>query len=242
MEEKRKANYGLDAPGLVRFFLIFGFVLLASGIALIIWRKNGLLVAVGFTIFFPGLIFFLEGWLMIFSSKVGKLRARDRLLDDLHLSGNETVLDVGCGRGLLLIGAAKRLANGKAVGLDLWSQHDLADNRSTATMENARIEGVEQRVEVHNGDMRKMPFGDGVFDAIVASNSIHNIYNREGRRQAIGEIVRVLKSGGQVASLDIRHTAEYAEELRAAGMADVERSGLVFWIFPPVRVVRGKKP
>jgi arsenite methyltransferase len=208
---------------------------------LIAWRKNGLLMAVGFTLLFPGIAFFLESILMYFSSYYGKLRARDRVLDDLYLSGGERVLDVGCGRGLLLIGAARRLANGKAVGIDLWSQKDLADNRSTATMENARIEGVEQRVEVHNGDMRKMPFGDGTFDAIVASNSIHNIYDREGRRQAIAEIVRVLKSGGQVALLDIRHTAEYADDLKAAGMKDVERSGLVFWIFPPVRVVTAKK-
>ena len=241
MEEKRKANYGLDAPGLVRFFLIFGGALAVGGIAMIVWRKNAILFAIGLTLVFPGVIFFIEGLLMIFSSSVGKLKARDRLLDNLRLAGNETVLDVGCGRGLLLIGAARRLPNGKAMGLDLWSQQDLADNRSTATMENARIEGVEQRVQVHNGDMRKMPFGDGTFDAIVASNSIHNIYDREGRREAINQFVRVLKSGGQVALLDIRHTAEYAEDLSAAGMQNVARSGLVFWIFPPVRVVTGKK-
>jgi len=242
MEQQRKANYGLDAPGLVRFFLIFGGALAVTGIALIVWRKNAIVFAVGLTLVFPGFIFFLEGLLMIFSSRIGKLKARDRLLDNLRLAGNETVLDVGCGRGLLLIGAAKRLPNGKAMGLDLWSQQDLADNRSTATMENARIEGVAERVEAHNGDMRKMAFGEGTFDAIVASNSIHNIYDRDGRRQAINQIVRVLKSGGQVALLDIRHTAEYGEDLRAAGMRDVERSELVFWIFPPVRVVTGKKP
>jgi SAM-dependent methyltransferase len=237
----RRADYGLDAPGLVRFFLIFGLCLAVGGGILVSWRKNAILVAVGFTLFFPGIIFFIEGLLMIFSSRIGKLRARDSLLDNLHLRGNETVLDVGCGRGLLLIGAARRLPDGRAMGLDLWSQQDLADNRSTATMENARIEGVEQRVQIHNGDMREMPFGDGTFDAIVASNSIHNIYDREGRRKAIEQIVRVLKPGGQVALLDIRHTAEYAEDLRAAGMQNVERSGLTFWIFPPVRVVTGRK-
>ncbi|HEV8293242.1 MAG TPA: class I SAM-dependent methyltransferase [Tepidisphaeraceae bacterium] len=242
MEERRKANYGLDAPGLVKFFLVFGGALAVAGIALIVWHKNAILFAVGLTLIFPGVIFFTEGLLMIFSSSIGKLKARDRLLDNLQLRGDETVLDVGCGRGLLLIGAAKRLPNGKAMGLDLWSQQDLADNRSTATMENARIEGVEQRVQVHNGDMREMPFGEGSFDAIVASNSIHNIYDREGRRKSINQIVRVLKSGGQVALLDIRHTAEYAEDLRAAGMQNVQRSGLVFWIFPPVRIVTGKKP
>jgi arsenite methyltransferase len=239
--KQRKANYGLDAPGLVRFFLIFGLCLAVGGGILVAWRKNAILVAFGFTLFFPGIVFLIEGLLMIISSKVGKLKARDRLLDNLHLRGDETVLDVGCGRGLLLIGAAKRLPNGRAMGLDLWSQQDLADNRSAATTDNARLEGVEQRVEVHNGDMREMPFGDATFDAIVASNSIHNIYDREGRRKAIGQIVRVLKSGGQVALLDIRHTAEYAEDLRAAEMQNVERSGLIFWIFPPVRVVTGRK-
>src|SRR5258705_9377976 len=121
MEQQRKANYGLDAPGLVRFFLIFGGALAVAGIALIVWRKNAILFAIGLTLVFPGVIFFIEGLLMIFSSRIGKLKARDRLMDNLNLSGNETVLDVGCGRGLLLIGAARRLPNGKAMGTDLWS-------------------------------------------------------------------------------------------------------------------------
>src|ERR1051325_1431404 len=146
---RQKANYGLDAPGLVRFFLIFGLALLIAGFAFIVWRKNSALVGVGFACTFPGFVFFVEGLLMILSSGFGKLKARDRLLDNLALKGNETVLDVGCGRGLLLIGAAKRLPSGKAMGLDLWNQQDLADNRSMATIENARIEGVENRVEVH---------------------------------------------------------------------------------------------
>jgi ubiquinone/menaquinone biosynthesis C-methylase UbiE len=241
MKENGKPNYGLDAPWLVKLFFFGGGAMVLIGMGLIAWRKNGLLMAVGSMLFFPGITFFFESFLMFFSSRYGKLRARDNLLDSLHLRGDETVLDVGCGRGLLLIGAAKRLPNGKAMGLDLWSQQDLADNRSTATMENARIEGVEQSVEVHNGDMREMRFADASFDAVVASNSIHNIYDREGRRKAIGQIVRVLKPGGQVALLDIRHTAQYADDLRAAGLQNVQRSGLVFWIFPPVRVVTAKK-
>jgi cyclopropane fatty-acyl-phospholipid synthase-like methyltransferase len=241
MEQQRKANFGLDAPGLVKLFFFGGGTMLLIGIGLIATHKNGLLIAIGLTLVFPGIIFFTESLLMFFSSRYGKLRARDNLLEDLHLRGNETILDVGCGRGLLLIGAAKRLPQGKALGLDLWNQQDLADNRSTATMENARIEGVENRVEVHNGNMMEMPFADGTFDAIVSSNAIHNIYDREGRRKAINQIVHVLKSGGQVALLDFRHTAQYADDLRAAGMQNVNRSGLIFWIFPPVRVVTAKK-
>src|SRR4051812_42809556 len=98
MEQRGKPNYGLDAPGLVKLFFLGGGAMAAIGIALILWRKNGLLIAIGFTVLFPGITFFLESLLMFFSSHYGKLRARDNLLDDLHLSGDEIVLDVGCGR------------------------------------------------------------------------------------------------------------------------------------------------
>ncbi len=59
---------------------------------------------------------------MVWSSRVAKLKLRDRLLDSLALKGDEKILDVGCGRGLLLIGAAKRLKTGKATGIDVWSR------------------------------------------------------------------------------------------------------------------------
>ena len=189
-----------------------------------------------------GAVFFIQGLLMIYSSRVGKLRARDRLLDGLRLRGDERVLDVGCGRGLLLIGAAKRLPGGTAAGLDIWSQEDLSANSGAATMANARAEGVAGRVELHDGDMRAMPFDDAEFDAVVACFSIHNIYDRDGRRQAIREIVRVLKPGGQVALLDFEHTKEYAEDLRAAGLRGVRVSGLSFTTFPMARTVTGVKP
>ena len=101
---------------------------------------------------------------MAWDSKFGKVRERERLLDLLTWKGGERVLDVGCGRGLLLIGAAKRLTTGTAAGIDLWQQEDLSDNRPEATLENARLEGVANRVEVHTADMRELPFPDGSFD------------------------------------------------------------------------------
>jgi ubiquinone/menaquinone biosynthesis C-methylase UbiE len=186
-------------------------------------------------------IFTIEGLLMIWCSRYGKLRARDRLLDGLGLTGHENLLDVGCGRGLLLIGAARRLPKGRAVGVDLWSQVDLYDNSASASFANAAAEGVPERVEVHEADMRKMPFANASFDAVVASLSIHNIYSVEGRREAIVEIVRVLKPGGKVALMDIWHVREYAAGLLGAGMNDVKVSGLSFWIFPPVRTVTARK-
>src|SRR5438270_621724 len=46
------------------------------------------------------------------------------LLDRLDLRGDERLLDVGCGRGAVLLMAARRLPRGRAVGVDVWSARD----------------------------------------------------------------------------------------------------------------------
>jgi len=179
---------------------------------------------------------------MVWSSKVGKLRARDRLIVSLSLCGDESVLDVGCGRGLLLIAAAKRLTTGKAIGVDIWSVKDQSDNRPEATLENARAEGVADRVEVKDGDARWLPFSDGTFDVVVSSLVVHNIHDSNERKKAVCEMVRVLKEDGRVAILDALHTGEYANVLRESGMTDVERTEPRFLFFSPSRMVWGRKP
>jgi ubiquinone/menaquinone biosynthesis C-methylase UbiE len=78
-------------------------------------------------------------------------------------------------------------------------------------------------------------------DAVVANLAIHNISSREGRREAISEIVRVLKPGGQVALMDFKHVSQYAEDLKNHGILDARACGPSFWIFPPVRVACGRK-
>ena len=161
---------------------------------------------------------------MVWGSKVEKVRERDRLLDSLPWRGDEAVLDVGCGRGLLLIGAAKRLTTGKAVGVDIWQAEDLSGNRPEATQENARLELVSDRVEVKDGDARRLPFADGTFDVVVTKEVLHNIYNAAERDTAVREIARVLKPGGRLLIGDVRHTGRYAQVLRQGGLEDVRRS------------------
>ena len=128
--------------------------------------------------------------LMIWSSKVGKLKLREQIVDSLALHGDETVVDVGCGRGLMLMAAARRLTTGGAIGIDLWQNADQSGNHAEATLANAQIEGVANRVDVKTGDMRKLPFADQTIDTVVSSLAIHNIPNKEGRAQAIREIAR----------------------------------------------------
>lgn len=162
---------------------------------------------------------------MVWSSKRGKVGEREKLLDRLALKGNERVLDVGCGRGLMLIGAAKRLTTGSAVGVDIWQSEDLSGNRAEATLENAALEGVRDRVRVETADMRKLPFPDASFDVVVSKAAIHNLYSRADRAKALEEIARVVAPGGQVLIDDIRHLNEYEAALRARHLTDFRRFG-----------------
>lgn len=240
-----KLDYGLDAPGVFRGLLSGGLIALGIGTFLSLWAQrshSGATVGVASFVFNAGIGCLIGAALMFASSRLGKFRVRDRILRDLHLRGDETVLDVGCGHGLLLIAVAKLLSNGRAVGVDLWSQADQSNNSREATMNNAVFEGVAERVEVHDGDMRKLPFADETFDAVVAHFAIHNISGREGRREAIREIVRVLKPGGQVALSDLKSVGLYADELRKLSMDSLRISLPSFWTWPPSRIVTARKP
>jgi arsenite methyltransferase len=233
-----KVDYGLDAPALVRNFAIAGGGLLLAGLVFALLGVPGL----AGPLWLAGAMFLATSAAMLHSSRRGKLIERDRLLDGLGLRGDEEVLDVGCGRGLLLIGAAKRLPSGRAVGVDVWSQADQSDNSRSATLANAQAEDVGDRVEVVDGDMRALPFADASFDAVVSSLAVHNVPDAGGRDRACFEMARVLRPGGRVALLDLRATGEYVLALEDAGLVDVARSGLSFRMYPPVRVVTGRRP
>ena len=246
-ENKLKADYGQDVPGLVRDKILRGAILAVLGVFMRRWAKSRqsttkrLISLLGLATLIMSMSSVLEGLALILGSRVGKMWIRDSLLDGLHLHGNETVLDVGCGHGVLLIGAAKRLPQGKAVGIDRWSQVDQGSNSRAATLNNAQVEGVADRVEVYDGDMRELPFTNGSFDAVIASVAIHNIESREGRQQAVSEIVRVLKPGGKIALMDIFCIDEYLETLQANDMQAVQVSGRNFWYYPPARIVTASK-
>ena len=233
--DRARANYGIDAPGVVRTMALLGIVVLGAGLVLGAVSGVGSRGArLGTTLLWPGGSFATTALLMLASSRFGKLRARDRLLDRLRLRGDETVLDVGCGHGLLLIGAAKRVPAGRAIGVDLWSQTDQHANSAAATLANASAEGVSDRVTVRDGDMRELPLEDASVDVVVSSLAIHNVPTAAGRAQSIREIARIVRPGGRVGILDIAHVGDYARELRSAGFT-IEHDGITPWIFPPTR-------
>jgi ubiquinone/menaquinone biosynthesis C-methylase UbiE len=220
MKGNRAPNYGIDAPLAVRnLFIVAGLGVISLITRLLgVWSRQDLIAVIARPLIAAGLGCGVMGLWMIYDSKIGKVREREEYLDKIAWRGDERVLDVGCGLGLFLIGAAKRLSTGRAVGIDKWQQEDLSGNHAAGTLDNATIEGVADKVEVHTGDARKLPFADASFDVVLSSMALHNIYNAGERQTAVREIARVLKSGGRVLIADVRHTRRYAATLRDAGL------------------------
>ena len=239
------ADYGIDAPVIVKRMFTRTAWFLGGGIAVYFINhveypdvSMRLLIVLGLI----GLGHLAAGVIMIWSSKTGKPQMRDRLLDSLDFKGDEKVLDVGCGRGLMAIGAAKRLKNGKATGIDVWNPHDLSGNTAEKARENAKIEGVSEKVRIDNGDARHMVFPQNNFDVVISTLAIHNMHDRGERDQSVKEMWRVLKPGGKLLIWDVARTGEYAEALRGLGAAEVTLSGTSWLWCVPSRTLSARKP
>lgn len=243
-ETSTTLDYGLDAPALVKRMFTRAAWTLAIGLVLFLINRTSnpgpasQLLAVFCAI---GAIFLLIGRYMIWSSRTGKLALRDRLLDMLAIQGDEKVLDAGCGRGLMAIGAAKRLKAGKATGVDVWSAEALSGNSSDAAKANAKLEGVADKVRFEKGDIRKLVYPEKSYDVAMSALAIHNLRDREDRARAVREMWRVLKPGGRLLILDLFHVGDYASLLRDGGAQDVTVTSHGFLWCLPTRSVVAKK-
>jgi ubiquinone/menaquinone biosynthesis C-methylase UbiE len=212
---------------------------------LVLWHFNIPLLAIILLLY--ALFLFGSTGSYLYTTRIGKFRVWAAILNGLGLKGNEQVLDMGCGRGAVLLMAAKLLPGGKAIGVDLWKSSDQSGNDQAVTQRNAELEGVAGRVELHTGDMRELPFTANSFDIVLSSLAIHNISDAAGRRDAIDEVMRVLKPGGQLAIADIRSTQQYEQRLRELGASEVSLHllGWRFWYggtWVATKLVRAIKP
>ncbi len=172
-----RGDYGFDAPYIPIGLAVAAVV--AGGVAVILFASSWPWLA-GFSLAIV-VVFALSTISFVWTTRRGKFIVWDELLDALALRGDERLLDVGCGRGMVLVLAAKRLPAGRAVGIDLWSTTDQSGNREEATLRIAELEGVRDRIELRTADMRQLPFPDQSFDVVTSSLAIHNIKDAQGR-------------------------------------------------------------
>ena len=222
-----RADYGLDAPELIRFCFAasLGLALLGFAVAGLV-PASAVARAGGALIIAASLLPLVLGLSLLAYGHTGKLRVRDALLDMVPWTGTESVLDVGTGRGLMLIGAAKRLTTGRATGVDIWNASDLSGNCLGNLKRNIDIEGVAGRADVMTADARKLPFPDASFDVIFSLLCLHNIHDAAGRRAACQEMARVLKPGGIALIGDYAGAGDYAAAFVQAGLRVYPRLSL----------------
>ena len=228
----QRGDYGYDAPYALIVFACAG---VATGIGTIVFWWKGIHGAVPMMVFYS-LFFLANASSFFYTTRRGKHIEWERILDGLNLRGDESVLDMGCGRGAVLTAVACRLTTGKVTGVDIWNAMDQSGNAKEVTLRNASLEGVAERIQIETGDMRALPFSDASFDVVVSSLAIHNISSNNDRKKAIAEAYRVLKPGGRLMIADIRATRIYEEALHTLGASNIEcrRLGWRFWWGNPI--------
>lgn len=241
---KLRGDYGFDELRWPLLLGLLGVLWLIPGFVSVLVLS---LPALGVICFVCATLFLFSAASYVYTTRRGKFQVWVEILLRLGLRGDEQVLDLGCGRGAVLLMAARLLPRGKAIGIDVWKAAEQSGNALSATRRNAELEGVADRVALETADMRLLPFSPDSFDLVVSSMAIHNIHDLGGRKQVIEEAVRVLKPGGRLAIVDFRETGRYGEWLRELGMGEVSHHALGwrFWYVGPwtaPRLVMARKP
>ena len=138
----------------------------------------------------------------------GLTAAKLSQVDQMHLRGlaatrelhallapgrDDHVLDIGCG----IAGPARVLASGAGctvTGLDLTPAY------CACARELNQMVGLDDVIEIVEGDATDLPFDDESFDAVVTQHACMNV---EDKAAVYAEVARVLVPGGRFALYDV---------------------------------------
>jgi ubiquinone/menaquinone biosynthesis C-methylase UbiE len=108
------------------------------------------------------------------------------------------IVDVGCGPGYLIANLARSFPDLSIIGVDMAKEMLLkARNNLTSS-------GLNREASFRLGNIQDMPFESGSIDFVISTLSLHHWSEPT---QAIEEIYRVLKPGGQFLVFDLRRDA-----------------------------------
>lgn len=118
---------------------------------------------------------------------------RLRVIELAELRGDEDILDAGCGTGLTTLRITQQFPGCQVYGIDL----------SPKMIEAARNDAAQRGLDVdlRVSSITELPYPDGSFDVVLTNIMFHHLDLAE-KRQAVAEIVRVLRPGGRYVSAE----------------------------------------
>lgn len=123
---------------------------------------------------------------------LGGRSARRRLVEVADLAPGQTVLEVGCGTGNVLLAAARAEPAATVVGLD----------PDAAALDRARRKARRlPAIRVEEGYADHLPHVDGSVERVLSAFMFHHL-SPDGKRAMLREVRRVLAPGGVLALLD----------------------------------------
>ncbi len=119
---------------------------------------------------------------------MGCLGATKELIELCHIDKDKYVLDVGCGVGKTPCYIAKKYGC-RVVGVDI------SERMIRRSVERAKREGLENKVEFRVADAQNLPFENDLFDTVISESVTAFV---EDKQRAVNEYVRVAKPGGYI--------------------------------------------
>ncbi|MDW5562172.1 MAG: methyltransferase domain-containing protein [Methanomassiliicoccus sp.] len=131
-----------------------------------------------------------------------KVQPPEGIVERMAPSPGEVVADLGCGPGYTALPLARRVS--KLYGVDV--QQAMLD----ALMENVPAD-LKDRVVPVQGELPRIPLGDGSIDRAVAVNVVHEI---EDLSLFESELRRCLRQGGKLSIVDFpKHETSFGPPL-----------------------------
>lgn len=135
---------------------------------------------------------------------------RRRMLDLAELRPGDSILDVGCGTGTLLLAAAARVGpSGRLHGIEPAGEM-IAHARS-----KAKARGLS--IDIVKGSADSLPYPASTFDAVFCTLALHHV-SPALRTDAVREMRRVLRPGGRIVVADLQRPRSIAAALSVVSL------------------------